>query len=240
MNVIAEDANAGDVRCRVFSPAGATRRWPAVVAWSDIFQLTLPHVRFCARLASHGFLVVAPELYGRFEPKGTALRFEEERQRALDDSLKLELAWIDADIAAALDLARGHPRADATRLATVGFCFGGHVALRAALSPDVRAAACFYPTGLHTDTLGAAQGTARTLAEATRLRARLLLVWGTRDPHIPAEGRHRIHAALAAAGVSFDVHHFDAEHAFLRDEGPRWDPAAADEAFGVLLGHLAR
>ena len=58
---------------------------------------------------------------------------------------------------------------------------------------------------------------------------------GSRDPHVPKEGRQRIHAALAAAGTSFQIRTFDAEHAFMRDEGPRWDPAAADGAFAELL-----
>lgn len=240
MNVTCQTIDAGPQRLELHLPVGpAGARYPGVVAFPDIFQHTGPHRRLCARLAGHGYLVASPEYYGRFEPRGTALDFERDRQRALDDSARLELAAVEEDLDAAVDFLRTHPSVRAGALAACGWCFGGHLAFKAALRPDVRATACFYATGLHTDSLGAAVGTAQTLAEAGRIQGRLLLVWGRRDPHIPAEGRQRIHAALAAAGVEAEVRVFDAEHAFMRDEGPRWEPAAADQAFSDLLRHLA-
>ena len=237
MNVTTELVDRGPLRCKLFVPAGAARH-PAVLVYPDIFQLTAPHQRLCTRLAAHGFLVIAPELYGRYQPRGTALRFEEDRQRALDASLRLQLDWFEEDLTSAIGIAASHSRAAPGPIFAVGFCIGGHLAFRAALRPELAATACFYPTGLHTDTVGAALGTARSLAEAARIRGRLMLVWGTRDPHIPADGRAKIHAALAAAGLGADVHHFDAEHTFVRDEGARWEPAAADEAFRRLLHFL--
>ena len=236
MNVTCETVDTGPQRLLVYAPLGAPRqRLPGVVAWPDIFQHTGPHRRLCARLAGHGYLVATPEHYGRFEPRGTALDFELDRQRALDDSARLELAAVEEDLDAAVDFLRGHPRVEPTALAACGWCLGGHLAFKAALRPDLRATACFYATGLHTDTLGGAQGTALTLAEAARIQGRLLLVWGTRDPHIPREGRQRIQAALARAGVEAEVRLYDAEHTFMRDEGTRYEPVAADQAFGDLL-----
>ncbi len=211
-----------------------------MLAYSDIFQHTGPHIRICTRLSSYGFLVIAPELYGRVEPAGTALRFEEDRQRAMDDAAKMKLEWFDADLAAALAFAGSHVAADPDRLLACGWCIGGHLAFRAALDPRIKATVCFYPTGLHSDSLGAASGSARSLAEAARLKGELLLVWGTRDPHIPADGRQLIHRRLAEASVAFQVRHYDAEHTFMRDEGARWEPAAADRAFGDMLSVFGR
>jgi carboxymethylenebutenolidase len=240
MNVTSQTVDLGQLRCRVFTPVHATtKRWPAVLAYSDIFQHTGPHLRVCTRLAAHGFVVVAPELYGRVEPSGTVLDFEGDRQRALDDAGKMTLAWFDEDLAAALAFTRVLPQVDATRLLACGWCIGGHLAFRAALSPDIKATSCFYATGLHTDTVGGAVGTAKSLGEAARLKGLLLLVWGSRDPHIPAEGRQRIHAALATAGTAFQTRTWDAEHTFMRDEGARWEPAAADEAFAAMLSLFA-
>jgi carboxymethylenebutenolidase len=229
----------GALRCRVFTPVHARlARWPAVIAYSDIFQHTGSHLRLCTRLASHGFVVLSPELYGRLVPAGTVLRFEEDRERALELSSKLELEWIDADLRATIDFARTQPSVDMGRLLTCGWCIGGHLAFRAARASEVTASVCFYATGLHTDTLGAARGTATTLANAKSIAGELLLVWGSRDPHIPAEGRQRVHAALANAGTHFQSLTFDAEHAFMRDEGPRWNAAAADHAFAAMLVHF--
>ena len=235
MNVTTEVIDLPNLRLRVFAPAGAAR-FPGVLAYSDIFQHTGPHLRLCARLAGHGFLVMSAELYGRFEPAGAVLDFEVDRQRALDDAAKMQLAWFDEDGRTALGRLRSHPRVDATRLHACGWCIGGHLAFRAARSAEVKSTVCFYATGLHTDSLGAAIGTAKSLGDAAQIKGELMMIWGSRDPHIPAEGRQKIHAALANAGTAFHTRTFEAEHTFMRDEGPRWEPAAADEAFRALPG----
>jgi len=228
------------VRVLVARPRGVAGRLPALVVWSDIFQLTGPHQRIVRRLASHGFLVVAPELYARIEPPGTVLDFDADRQRALDAAARVELSWIDEERRAVLEYLKGRPDVAPDRLGACGFCFGGHVALRAACEPEIKASACFYPTGVHDNTLGAARGTADTLERVGAVQGELLLLWGRRDPHIPAAGRARIHAALDAHGVRFETRLFDAEHAFVRDEGPRWDPEAADRAMGATVDLFRR
>ena len=240
MNATVEsiDVPAGDgraIRCALMKPVTTTRRLPAVVAWSDIFQNTPSHLRICRRLAGYGFVVIAPEIFGRFLPAGRALDFEADRQLALDTTERLPLAAIDADRHAVLDWLRAQPFVDPERLLACGWCIGGHLAFRTAAEPDVRATACFYATGLHTDTVGASHGAAPTLAGAARIGGALLLVWGTRDPHIPNEGRRKVHRTLDDLGVPFQVRLYDAEHTFMRDEGARWEPVAADRAFRDML-----
>ena len=66
-------------------------------------------------------------------------------------------------------------------------------------------------------------------------RGELLLVWGRQDPHTPFEGRLAVMRALNDPGVRYTWHEFNAEHAFLRDEGPRYDPAAADLCFRLAV-----
>src|SRR5690242_879283 len=100
------------VRAYVARPKDARRPLPVVVAWSDIFQLTAPHLRLVRRLAGHGYLVIAPELYARIEPPGTVLDFDRDRQRALDDAARMELAWLDEDRRAVLAWAAARPDAD--------------------------------------------------------------------------------------------------------------------------------
>jgi carboxymethylenebutenolidase len=230
VNVKTDTVDLPSLRLRVFRPATG-HSGPAVLAYSDIFQHTPPHVRMCTRLASYGFTVIAPELYGRIEPAGTWLRFEEDRQRALDDAAKMQLSWFDEDLASALTYAQSQ----SDRVLACGWCIGGHLAFRAALDARVKATACFYATGLHSFSIGAATGTAHSLTEAKRIQGQLLMVWGTRDPHIPAEGRQVIHRALADAGTAFQVRLYDAEHTFMRDEGARWEPQAADRAFADMV-----
>ena len=237
-----EDIIVGDraVRAFVARPKEVRGRLPAVIAWSDVFQLTPPHLRMVERIASYGFVVVAPELYSKLEPSGTVLDFDRDRQRALDDAAKLDPTWIDEERRAVIDHVLAKSEVDRDRLAVCGWCFGGHLAFRAALEREVKAAACFYATGLHSRELGNNRGTADTLDRAGELHAGLLLVWGTADPHIPEEGRRSIHRALSEAGARFQVRLFDAEHAFMRDVGPRWDPEATDAAFAQMIDHFER
>jgi carboxymethylenebutenolidase len=223
------------VRCALVRPA-TSGRYPGIVAYSDIFQLTAPHMRLVRRLAGHGFVVVAPELYGRIEAPGTVLAFEADRARALALADRMRVEHLDADRRAVIDALRD--RDDVAEIGAVGWCYGGHLAFRAAFEPEVRAAACCYATGVHDGKLGAADGktsSAGSLERCSEIHGELLLVWGRNDPHVPAQGRARIHRALDDAGVRFEARFYDAEHAFMRDEGPRFDPEATDRAFSAIV-----
>jgi carboxymethylenebutenolidase len=68
----------------------------------------------------------------------------------------------------------------------------------------------------------------------------LLMVFGRQDPHVPAAGRRAIYEGLVAAGVWFTWHEFNAAHAFVRDEGDRYDAAAARQAMGLAADLFAR
>jgi carboxymethylenebutenolidase len=224
------------IRCVVMQPARAAGiRRPAVLAYSDIFQLTGTHLRLCQRLASYGFGVVAPEIFARALPAGRVLDFERDRQLALDSTERMSVADFDADRRAVLAWMQAQPFINADCLLACGWCIGGHLAFRAAQDPAIKATACFYATGLHSDTVGGSHGTATSLAGAKDIRGQLLMVWGTRDPHIPQDGRSQVHQALARAGTAFHVRLYDAEHTFMRDEGARADPLATDRAFVDML-----
>ena len=66
------------------------------------------------------------------------------------------------------------------------------------------------------------------------------MVWGRQDPHIPREGGALIYNALSDAGAHFQWHEFNAAHAFLRDEGPCYDPAAVRICYDMVLELFTR
>lgn len=236
-SVVVPSGAGHQIRCLVLTPGAGTepRPWPAVLAYSDIFQLTSSHLRVCQRLCGYGFVVVLPEVFARLGLPATAFDFERDRTLALESTERMELAWFDDDRRALIAWMQSQPSIDPTRILACGWCLGGHLAFRAATDPAVQATACFYATGLHDDTVGNAHGTAPSLAAAHDIHGPLLLVWGTRDPHIPEAGRAKIRRALDEAKVSAHVRLYDAEHAFMRDEGARYDPAATDRAFADML-----
>ena len=67
------------------------------------------------------------------------------------------------------------------------------------------------------------------------IRGELLMIWGRQDPHVPFEARVQIHEALEQSGVNYQWLEFNAAHAFLRDEGPRYNPALAQQCYGIVL-----
>lgn len=231
--------DGGSIRAFVAAPKSAGK-YPGILCYSDIFQLTGPMLRTCARLAGYGFVVAAPEIYWRIEPPGLSIPFDDAgRDRGLADAAKTPAAHFDEDSRLMLDYLTGHPSVAPRQLGAAGFCIGGHLAFRAGLQPDVRATACFYGTGIHSGKLGS-DADAGSLERAAEIHGELLLVWGALDPHIPETGRQRIEGALRAAGVSFAQSVYEAEHAFMRDEGPRYDPEATDAAFNDMIGFFRR
>jgi carboxymethylenebutenolidase len=219
----------GGIRAVVLRPAGGGP-WPGVLLYTDIFQLTESTLRSARRLASAGFAVCVPEIYPRGELAGVALEFDDAGKRAgLAGAAATTTAQFDADRGAVLD----HMAADPgmTTLFAAGFCIGGHLAFRAAFDPRVAATVCFYPTGLHDGALGA-DADAGSLARAADIGGRLMVVFGSRDPHVPAGARLQIVSALYAAGLEdLELHVYaGGEHAFMRDVGARHDPVLTDLA----------
>jgi carboxymethylenebutenolidase len=211
---------------------------PGIAFYSDIFQLTESTLRWCVRLAGYGFVVAAPEIYHRIEPPDTVLEFDDEgKVRGQGDAERTPVADFDADIRALLQYLEQQDGVSAVGAA--GHCTGGHLAFRAAMQPQVRATACWYATGLHDGKLGA-DPDAGSLARAPEIDGELLMIWGTRDPHTPEDARNEIQRGLEAAGLDFTWSLYDAEHAFGRDVGHRYDPAATDEAFAETVALFRR
>jgi carboxymethylenebutenolidase len=231
-------AGTGSMRLHLFRP-NVDGQFPGLLFFSEIYQVTDPIRRLAAFVAGHGFLVAVPEVYHEYEPAGTVLRYDQpgtDRGNAL--KFTKPVAGFDADSTAGFDFLRAHP-ACTGRLGAFGVCLGGHLAYRAALDPRVRAAACFYATDIHSGTLGENKSD-DSLARMDELKAETLFVWGRQDPHVPFDGRQRIRARLEDVGARFLWHEVNGQHAFLRDEGPRYDPALFTECTGLMLSLFNR
>jgi len=214
----------------------ADGRYPGIWCYSDIFQLTPPLLRFCVRLAGYGFVAAAPEIYRRIEAPGTVIPFDDAgRARGQQDAAKTPVAHFDGDCRAGLDWLGKYPKVARGQIGVVGFCIGGHLAFRAAFQPDVRATVCYYGTGIHDGKLGQDED-AGSLARAKEIRGELLMIFGTKDPHVPDAGRETIDRALKNSGIHYRTLLYPAEHAFTRDEGPRYDPEATDLSFAEMIG----
>jgi carboxymethylenebutenolidase len=228
----------GSMRTYLFRPT-AEGRYPGLVLFSEIFQVTGPIRRTAAMLASHGFVVAVPEIFHELEPAGTVLAYDGAgAERGNRHKITKTLSSYDSDARAALDFLKGLPRCTG-KLGVMGICIGGHLAFRAAMQPDVLAATCFYATDIHKHSLGEGMHD-NSLERIGEITGELLMIWGRQDPHIPREGRMLIYSALCDANRHFQWHEFNAAHAFVRDEGPRYDPAASRICYDMALELFVR
>jgi carboxymethylenebutenolidase len=223
----------GPMRTYVFHPS-ADGRYPGLVLFSEIFQVTGPIRRAAAILAGHGFIVGVPEIFHELEPPGTVLPYDQAgAERGNAHKITKELSSYDDDARLTLTYLKTHPKCTG-KLGTMGFCIGGHLAFRAAMNSEVLAATCCYPTDIHKRSLGKGLHD-NSLDRIPEIKGELLIVFGRQDPHVPREGRAIVYNALADANTNFTWNEFNGAHAFMRDEGARYDPAATRIVYGMAL-----
>ncbi|KAK0723239.1 dienelactone hydrolase [Lasiosphaeria miniovina] len=250
-------ANGTETSMRIFLfhptiPGYPNARFPGVVLFSEIYQVTGPVARFARQIAGQGYIVAAPSSYHDFigpEPlaydvpgtdKGNDLKVAKTLESYDEDSYKT------VDYLLTLPTCTG-------RIGTTGMCLGGHLALRASLYPRITACVAYFATDVHSRTLGpnsgantsadAPAGSAHTLDKLSEIRGEVAMIFGLKDTHVPDAGRDLIRAKLRAAGAVFSFYEFAwAQHAFIRDElsKGRYDPAITKACFEVLLELFGR
>lgn len=226
------------MRTHLLRPA-AEGKYPGIVFYSEIFQLTAPVKRLAAQIAGYGYVVAVPEIYHEYEPAGTVLGYDQagsDRGNALKTTKPVKA--YDDDARAVLRYLASREDASGT-LGAMGICIGGHLAFRAAMNPEVKGAVCFYATDIHKGSLGEGMHD-DSLARAGDIKGELLMVWGRQDPHIPTEGRMTVLSRLNEVGTKLNWHEVNGAHAFLRDEGLRYDPELARSMVGLALDLFAR
>ena len=125
------------------------------------------------------------------------------------------------------------------KVGVMGVCIGGHLAFRAALNDSVLSAYCLYPTDIHSDTLPRVQGN-DSLTRCGDIQAEIHLIFGKQDPHVSTEGRTLIREKLLKENVNFSWQEVNAQHAFMRDEGERYDAALALECYRQAIALFSR
>lgn len=232
------DTPTGPMRTYVHRPAGEGA-YPAILFYSEIFQQTGPIERAARLMAGHGYVVLVPEVFHELNPIGTVLGYDNAgRDKGNADKAQKPVEHYDADNRAMIAWLATQPWCNG-HIGAMGFCLGGHLAFRAALQPEVRGTACFYATDLHTRVIPNQPGQ-HSMERLAEISGELLMIWGKQDPHIPAEGRAAVYAQLAEAGMPLTWHEFNGQHAFMRDEGERYDPELALLGYQLALDLFRR
>ncbi len=208
---------------------------PAVLFYSEIFQQTGPIERAARFLAGHGYAVLVPEVFHELNPIGTILGYDDAgRDKGNADKMAKDVQAYDTDNRAMIDYLNAQSWYDGN-LGAAGFCIGGHLAFRAALQPEVKATACFYATDLHTNIIPNKPGQ-HSMDRINDIKGELLMIWGKQDPHIPGDKRAELYNRFAAVpGLHYTWHEFNGQHAFMRDEGERYDAQLVNIGYQLTL-----
>lgn len=197
-------------------PAKGDRRGGLVIL-QEIFGITDQLKSVAARYAELGYDVAIPALFDRKE-KGALLPFDQ-AERGRDIMLALDLNETLADVEAAVEALR----AKGGKVAVMGFCWGGGLALRAAQKLDITCAVAFYGTRLpqYLD---------------SPLKVPLLGHFGTKDDHVPLDMLEQAKAYLP----EMEVYMYEAGHAFANDARPSYVGEAAELAHKRTVAFLSK
>jgi carboxymethylenebutenolidase len=191
---------------------------PAVIAVHENRGLT-PHIQdVTRRLAVDGFLALGVDL---LSPLG-GTPADEDKARDMIRSLKREET--EQQLAAAVTFLQNHPESTG-KVGAVGFCWGGGMVNRLAMtSPDLDAAVAYYGD------------VPADRSKVKDINAALLLHYAGRDQRVNA-GIPEWEAALKANGKRYTIYMYeDVDHAFNADtNAARYNKAAADLAWGRTI-----
>lgn len=219
----------GTMLAQVFRPQ-AEGAFASIIFYSEIFQITAPIARSANILAGLGFVVIVPEIFHELNPAGTVLAYDEEGKiKGNSDKTTKALEHHDSDTQAIIEFLHSQPFCT-HEVGAMGVCIGGHLAFRAALNPLIQGAFCLYPTDIHSNTLPCVPGN-DSLSRSGDIQCEVVFIFGKQDPHVPLAGRQALLRCFQAIGLNYDWHEVNAQHAFMRDEGERYDSALALEMY---------
>jgi dienelactone hydrolase len=200
---------------------------PAVLIAHEANGLDVYQKGRARRLAELGYVAFALDYQGGGEPPDFAVA--QKRTAALGE----DPDRMRAVARAGLDIVLAEPASDPSRVAAIGYCFGGALVMELGRSgADLKAIVGFHP-GLRTT----------RPEDSVNITGRVLICVGADDPYVTPEDRAAFEAQMRAGGVRFDMHVYGGvEHTFTHPlaadaglPGLRYDERAAERSWQAML-----
>jgi carboxymethylenebutenolidase len=197
---------------------------PAVVMIHEWWGLNQNIKNEAEKLAQEGYVVLAVDLYsGRVATDPAAAR-------TYSGEVRNNSAGAIENLQAAVSHLSGLPNVNSSRIASLGWCFGGGQSLQLALNAEQPlAATVIYYGNLVTD--------ADALAE---IQWPVLGIFGSTDQSIPVETVQQFKAGLDANAIPNEIHVYEGVgHAFANPSGDNYAPAETADAWAKTLDFLS-
>jgi dienelactone hydrolase len=222
----------GQVLDHVIVHDGTGRTLPTVIIIPTVMGVQPLELGFAEKLNALGYHAVVADLFGRRFTPGV----DKEAAFAAMGELRADRAALRERLLAIVEEVRKREHVDSSKLAVIGYCFGGQCALDVARSgADVAAVASFHglfdPCGL----------------PPQPIKAKVLAMHGWDDPMVPPEVVVALGKELTDAGADWQIHCYGhVGHGFtnpnahqLGIKGVAFNEAAARRSWAALEDYLA-
>jgi len=214
---------------QLFNEPAAGKK-PGILVFPDALGLGEHALSRAERLARLGYVALACDLHG-----GRELFHDFNQVGPILELLRNEVSRMRARALGGFDTLRTCPEVDPDRIAAIGFCFGGTMALELARSGAHIAGVVGFHSGLATV----------APQDAENIRAKVLVCIGADDPSIPPEQRRAFEDEMRAGKVDWQMTLFGGVvHSFTnpqadkmgRPERSRYDARADARSWQQMCG----
>ena len=205
----------------------STAKRPGVVVVHDWMGLAPIAEQRANELAAQGYVAFAADIYGKnVRPK------DAQEASVLAGKYKADRKLLRERVRAAYDALSKFRLTDTTRLAAIGFCFGGTTVLELARSGAPLKAVVTFHGGLGSP----------TPADAKNITAKVLVLAGADDPYVPASDIVAFKKELNDAKIDWQfVEYSDTVHSFTiplagndNSKGAAYNERSSKRAFAAM------
>ncbi len=202
------------------------QKLPAVVMIHEWWGLNDNIKDMANELASEGYVVLAADLYNG------EVAADPNRARELVSTVRENPEQAISNLQSAVQYLASLPNVNSSRIASLGWCFGGGQSLQLALNSEQNplAATVIYYGNLVNDT-----------NELSKINWPVLGIFGDQDQSIPVESVNAFKQALNETGITNEIYIYPGVgHAFANPSEDNYAPAETVDAWEKTLAFLKK
>ena len=206
----------------------AAGQGPLLLVLQEIFGVNSNIRALCDDYAAEGYVAVAPDLFWR---QGVGIDIDPNTDGAMEPALALLGKFDDEqamdDIAKTIAYARSHLGCTG-KIAALGYCLGGRIALRSLFTTEVDTSVSYYGVGLENLVTQAVPAGKAALLHVPQL-----------DPYCPPEAQAIIREAAAKSAGAIKANFYpECDHAFARAGSVHFHADSARLAYDRSLSFM--
>jgi carboxymethylenebutenolidase len=202
------------------------QKLPAVVMIHEWWGLNDNIKDMADELASEGYVVLAADLYNG------EVATTPDKAMQLVGTVRENPEQAISNLQSAVQYLASLPNVNSSRIASLGWCFGGGQSLQLALNSEQNplAATVIYYGNLVNDT-----------NELSKINWPVLGIFGNQDQSIPVESVNAFEQALNEIGITNEIYIYPGVgHAFANPSGDNYAPAETADAWEKTLAFLKK